>query len=122
MVQTALYARDLPPNLWSPKLARRPTGALTDTKGTGSIRMILLSITYSFFFSSYEFGGPFGVFAIMSGFPILMYYLWICLWFYDGKLVYPTSTADIQPFLWRMWAHIATVRYQPTFMRERNTP
>ncbi|KIK61797.1 hypothetical protein GYMLUDRAFT_42843 [Collybiopsis luxurians FD-317 M1] len=56
--------------------------------------------------ASYEFGGPWGVFAIMTGFPILMYYLWICLWFYDGQLVYPTSLDDVQPFFWRMWAHI----------------
>ncbi|PFH51778.1 hypothetical protein AMATHDRAFT_141557 [Amanita thiersii Skay4041] len=55
---------------------------------------------------TYEFGGPWGVFAIMTGFPVLMYYLWICLWFYDGKLIYPTSTEDIIPFLWRLWEHI----------------
>ncbi|KAF8216569.1 ergosterol biosynthesis ERG4/ERG24 [Mycena galopus ATCC 62051] len=54
----------------------------------------------------YEFGGPFGVTCIMLGFPVLMYYLWICLWFYDGQLVYPTSQADVNPFLLRMWAHI----------------
>ncbi|KAG5338687.1 hypothetical protein C0989_006655 [Termitomyces sp. Mn162] len=35
-----------------------------------------------------------------------MYYLWICLWFYDGNLVYPVSQADITPFLARMWGHI----------------
>ena len=45
----------------------------------------------------------------MTGFPILMYYLWICLVFYDGQLVYPTSVDDIQPFLWRMWDHIRVV-------------
>ena len=45
----------------------------------------------------------------MTGFPILMYYLWICLWFYDGKLVYPTSAHDIQPFLLRMWEHVRKV-------------
>ncbi|KAF6761619.1 ergosterol biosynthesis ERG4/ERG24 [Ephemerocybe angulata] len=55
----------------------------------------------------YEFGGPWGVVAIMTGFPILMYYLWVCLWFYDGKLVHPTSVEDIQPFLARMWGHVA---------------
>ena len=46
----------------------------------------------------------------MTGFPILMYYLWICLVFYDGSLVHPTSVDDIQPFLWRMWDHIRVVR------------
>ncbi|KAH8108345.1 ERG4/ERG24 ergosterol biosynthesis protein [Phellopilus nigrolimitatus] len=55
---------------------------------------------------NYEFGGPIGVTAMMIGFPILMYYLWICLWFYNGKLVYPTSLDDVQPFLARMWEHV----------------
>lgn len=45
----------------------------------------------------------------MTFFPVLMYYFWICLWFYDGKLIYPTSSEDIQPFLWRMWSHIRDV-------------
>ena len=54
----------------------------------------------------YEFGGPWGVVAIMTGFPILMYYLWICLVYYDGQLVFPASVDDIQPFLWRMWDHV----------------
>ncbi|CAL1715031.1 unnamed protein product [Somion occarium] len=55
----------------------------------------------------YEFGGPWGVVAIMTGFPILMYYLWICLVFYDGHLVFPKSTDDIGPFLTRMWEHVS---------------
>ncbi|KAJ7091410.1 ergosterol biosynthesis ERG4/ERG24 [Mycena belliarum] len=54
----------------------------------------------------YEFGGPFGVLAIMTGFPALMYYLWICLWFYDGQLVHPNSLEEVKPFLAQMWAHI----------------
>lgn len=47
---------------------------------------------------------------MMTGFPVLMYYLWICLWFYDGQLVYPDSINDIQPFLLRMWMHVRDVR------------
>lgn len=39
-----------------------------------------------------------------------MYYLWICLWFYDGQLVYPTSVDNIKPFLAEMWNHVAVVR------------
>lgn len=46
---------------------------------------------------------------MMIGFPILMYYLWICLWFYDGQLVGPNSLDDIQPFLQRMWVHVRDV-------------
>ncbi|TFY77412.1 hypothetical protein EWM64_g6598 [Hericium alpestre] len=55
---------------------------------------------------TYEFGGPWGVTAMMVFFPMLMYYLWICLWFYDGQIVYPTSVDGIQPFLQQMWAHV----------------
>lgn len=33
----------------------------------------------------YEFGGPVGVTAMMIGFPALFYYLYACLFFYDGK-------------------------------------
>ncbi|CAI2186161.1 11039_t:CDS:2, partial [Funneliformis geosporum] len=36
-----------------------------------------------------EFGGPWGVTAMMIGFPLLMFYLWGCLQFYRGKLVSP---------------------------------
>jgi delta24(24(1))-sterol reductase len=60
----------------------------------------------------YEFGGPWGVTAMMMGFPMLMYYLWICLWFYDGKLVGPSSLDDIQPFFQRMWIHVRDVSFQ----------
>ena len=61
----------------------------------------------------WEFGGPWGVTAMMIGFPMLMYYLWICLWFYDGQLVYPTSVAGIKPFINQMWAHIRDVSSPP---------
>jgi Delta24(24(1))-sterol reductase len=37
----------------------------------------------------FEFGGPWGVTAMMIGFPSLMFYLWGCLQFYRGKLVSP---------------------------------
>ena len=70
--------------------------------------------------SSYEFGGPLGVTAMMTGFPVLMYYLWICLWFYDGKLVYPTSVDDITPFFWRMWEHVRVVGRVPIFVLRVN--
>jgi delta24(24(1))-sterol reductase len=33
-------------------------------------------------------------------------YLWACLWYYDGKLVHPTSIDDIKPFLHRMGQHV----------------
>ena len=49
---------------------------------------------------------------MMTGFPVLMYYLWICLVFYDGQLTFPSSVDDIQPFFGRMWGHIVQVRRQ----------
>ena len=54
----------------------------------------------------YEFGGPWGVTAMITLFPVLMYYLWICLWFYEGHLVHPTSFQDIVPFFQRMFHHV----------------
>jgi delta24(24(1))-sterol reductase len=50
---------------------------------------------------------------MMVGFPMLMYYLWICLWFYDGRLVVPTSVEGIKPFIQDMWAHIRDVSSPP---------
>ena len=32
-----------------------------------------------------EFGGAVGTFAMMTGFPALFYYLYVCLFFYDGQ-------------------------------------
>lgn len=58
---------------------------------------------------SYEFGGPLGVSAMMIGFPILMYYCWICLRFYNGALVHPESFGDVGAFLGRMWVHVREV-------------
>ncbi|WVQ85315.1 hypothetical protein IAT38_007480 [Cryptococcus sp. DSM 104549] len=63
----------------------------------------------------YEFGGPAGVLAMMVGFPLLMYYLWICLWFYQGRLVHPTSVDDIKPFFGRMWEHVYEGAYPTQF-------
>ncbi|WVO17798.1 hypothetical protein L204_105496 [Cryptococcus depauperatus] len=63
----------------------------------------------------WEFGGPTGVLAMMVLFPILMYYLWICLWFYEGKFIYPTSVGDIGPFFERMWDHIYEGAYPTKF-------
>ncbi|KAL9102476.1 MAG: hypothetical protein Q9163_002376 [Psora crenata] len=37
----------------------------------------------------FEFGGPVGVTAIMAGFPILMWYMWIGATYYEGKIPWP---------------------------------
>ena len=46
---------------------------------------------------------------MMGFFPLLMYYFWICLWFYDGQLVRPKSLVDIKPFFLRMAQHVCEV-------------
>lgn len=46
---------------------------------------------------------------MMVFFPMLMYYLWACLWFYDGQLIYPRSLSEIQPFVYQIWAHVKDV-------------
>ncbi|KAG9048018.1 C-24(28) sterol reductase [Tulasnella sp. UAMH 9824] len=61
--------------------------------------------------TSYEFGGPIGVTIMIAIFPPLMYYFWICLWFYDGALVHPNGLGDIVPFFGRMWRHIVEDAY-----------
>lgn len=63
----------------------------------------------------YEFGGPWGVTAMIFGFPVLMYYLWICLWFYDGQFAHPTGLSDVIPFIRRMASHV----YQDAFPTPR---
>jgi Delta24(24(1))-sterol reductase len=54
----------------------------------------------------YEFGGPIGAFFIILFSHLLVYYLWICLTYYNGALTYPNSLSDIIPFLSRMTNHI----------------
>ncbi|KAJ3283029.1 hypothetical protein HK104_010581 [Borealophlyctis nickersoniae] len=50
----------------------------------------------------YEFGGPCGVTFMMIFFPLLMYYLWISLEFFDGALARPDGISDVGPWLRRM--------------------
>ncbi|KAL2912476.1 C-24(28) sterol reductase [Polyrhizophydium stewartii] len=61
----------------------------------------------------YEFGGPVGVTFMMVFFPLLMFYMWACLEFYEGALVVPASLSDIGPFFGRLAAHVAE-RAAPT--------
>lgn len=42
-----------------------------------------------------EFGGAVGTFAMMTGFPALFYYLYVCLYFYDGKLATPKDALSL---------------------------
>ncbi|KAH8925403.1 ERG4/ERG24 ergosterol biosynthesis protein [Atractiella rhizophila] len=51
----------------------------------------------------YEFGGPIGTFAMMTVFPVLMYYFWICLYFNDGKLAMPLKGESVGDAVLRWW-------------------
>ncbi|KAH9449575.1 hypothetical protein MJO28_010699 [Puccinia striiformis f. sp. tritici] len=48
----------------------------------------------------YEFGGPWGSLGLMILFPCLMYYFFICLWCYDGKLSRPDSLNPKEVIRW----------------------
>jgi Ergosterol biosynthesis ERG4/ERG24 family len=93
-----------------PSVEGKEADELLDSHGRYVLSLITCAVDWAENFS-YEFGGPLGVTAMMIGFPILMYYLWICLWFYDGKLIAPKSIDDIQPFLLRMWGHVRVVSH-----------
>ncbi|KAL4898914.1 hypothetical protein BDW74DRAFT_120924 [Aspergillus multicolor] len=55
----------------------------------------------------FEFGGPLGVSALMVGFPLIMYYMYIGATFYDGKLPLPKPEQSISEFL----AHLINLVY-----------
>jgi delta24(24(1))-sterol reductase len=50
----------------------------------------------------FEFGGPWGVTAIMVAFPLLMWYMWIGATYYDGKLPLPSPGQTTQAFFVEM--------------------
>jgi Delta24(24(1))-sterol reductase len=47
----------------------------------------------------YEFGGAWGVSALMVGFPILMWYMWIGATYYGGKVPLPEAGQSFGDFL-----------------------
>ncbi len=50
----------------------------------------------------FEFGGSWGVSAIMIGFPCLMYYMWIGATYFDGHLPLPQEGQTVMEFLKQM--------------------
>jgi Delta24(24(1))-sterol reductase len=50
----------------------------------------------------FEFGGTLGVSAMMIGFPLLMYYMWIGATYYDGRFPRPVRGESLPDFLQRM--------------------
>ncbi|PHH56842.1 delta(24(24(1)))-sterol reductase [Coxiella burnetii] len=53
-----------------------------------------------------EFGGAWGVFFIMLGSHLVLYYLWIAWRFYGGALIYPHGFSDVLPFFNRFFNYI----------------
>lgn len=49
-----------------------------------------------------EFGGPLGVTALMIGFPLLMYYMYIGAMLYDGQPPLPASDESFSHFITRL--------------------
>jgi delta24(24(1))-sterol reductase len=58
-----------------------------------------------------EFGGPLGVTALMVGFPLLMYYMYLGATFYDGKPPMPGPGESIPQFI----QHLANLAYTSAF-------
>ncbi|KIV92329.1 hypothetical protein PV10_06781 [Exophiala mesophila] len=47
----------------------------------------------------FEFGGDLGVIAMMIGFPLLMYYMWIGATYYNGQFPFPREQESVSEFL-----------------------
>lgn len=62
-----------------------------------------------------EFGGPAGVTALMLGFPLLMYYMYIGATLYDGHLPTPQNGETISDFLY----HLFDLAYTHAFPHRR---
>jgi Delta24(24(1))-sterol reductase len=63
-----------------------------------------------------EFGGPFGVTALMIGFPLLMWYMWIGATYYDGN--FPLPSAD--QTMWSFIIHMVNLVYRGAFPNARS--
>lgn len=59
----------------------------------------------------FEFGGPFGVTAMMIGFPLLMWYMWIGATYYNGGFPTPASGQSWADF----FAHLGHLIYTGAF-------
>lgn len=63
------------------------------------------------FSGHFEFGGSLGVTAMMIGFPLLMWYMWIGATYYDGQLPCPEKGQGIRQFI----SHLAHLVYEGAF-------
>ena len=63
----------------------------------------------------FEFGGSLGVGAMMVGFPLLMWYMWIGATFYDGRFPLPAEGESVGVFL----RHVGSLVYNGAFPHHR---
>jgi len=59
----------------------------------------------------FEFGGTPGVTAMMIGFPMLMWYMWIGATYYDGKFPTPAQGESAADFVSKLAHYVQTVSY-----------
>lgn len=59
----------------------------------------------------FEFGGSFGVTALMIGFPCLMWYMWIGATYYDGQFPLPAKDQTLLEFV----QHLAGLVYEGAY-------
>lgn len=63
----------------------------------------------------FEFGGSLGASALMIGFPLLMWYMWVGLEYYDGQLPLPSADQSWSEFV----SHVAYLAYTGAFPSAR---
>ncbi|KAI1809536.1 ergosterol biosynthesis ERG4/ERG24 family-domain-containing protein [Poronia punctata] len=59
----------------------------------------------------FEFGGSLGTLALMIGFPLLMWYMWIGATYYHGKLPLPEEGQSLADFGKHLWNLVYTGAY-----------
>jgi Delta24(24(1))-sterol reductase len=62
----------------------------------------------------FEFGGTLGTTALMIGFPLLMYYMWIGATYYNGKLPLPADGQSFQDFGKQLYHYVYTGAFPHT--------
>lgn len=87
---------------------RQPGGYAT--KNDGKVEKSLRD-TESILRGHIEFGGVWGTSALMVGFPLLMWYMWVGVKYYDGQLPLPEDGQSFPAFV----QHIVTLAYNGAF-------
>lgn len=57
-----------------------------------------------------EFGGPLGTLLVMTGFPIIMWYLWVGIEYYNFQLPLPRDGQSITDFVAEVYGYVVKVR------------